>query len=153
MTATTSRVELPIGVVSADEVVVLASGISVQACRATVQRDEQRARVTLLLVNPGEAPLDAAACAALAAREAPGTIVVGVEFAGTGSATVNVSGVPVTALPDVAAATGVCAASWGWDESATIQVEMNGVVWTVRPTYRAGAWYATVEDPRRDATW
>jgi len=153
MTTTSFRVDLPIGLVSADEVIVLASGISAQACRATVRWDDQETRVTLLLVGAGERPLDAKGRAALAEREPAGTEVVGVELSGSGAATVDASGVPETAIRAVAAAAGVCAASWGWDESATIQVHMNGLAWTVRPTHGAGAWLATVADPRQEATW
>ena len=149
LTVTTARVELPTGMVAAEDIVVLSSGESVRACRATVQRDGRKTRVTLLASMGGEWALDTASHAPLVEREPAGAIVVGVELNGEGSATVVGPHVPDGSIVDVAAAAGVNAASWGWDESATIHVTVNGTSLEVTPTYRAGAWFATVSDAPR----
>lgn len=141
----TARVDLPTGIRTAVEPFSLASGVTVQVCRTSVQADgEPSTLITLLLDVRGLAmPTDADLEKALTLTPSPGT-VAGLLSPGSGSASVTTLPQFVNASEDLALAAAVCLASWGWDESERIRVAVNGREWNVTPRFHSGAWMANI---------
>lgn len=140
--------EGPDGIVPA-HFVTLASGQPVVVCRTTVQRGGLSSSVTLLLPEPGEqAPstLDLE----VVVEQDPGVGVPAVLHAsGAGEATVVARAADVAKSAFVAMAAAVCAASWGWDESALIRVRVNDASFLVEPRYAGTGkqWHAAIVAP------
>jgi len=141
----TARVDLPTGGRTPPEAFSLASGVTVQLCRTSVQAaGEPSTRITLLLDARGAGMLsEADLTQALTQVPSPG-IVAGLVSAGSGLVDVVTLPEFVDASEDLALAAAVCSASWGWDESERIHVTVNGRGWDVTADCRAGAWRAAV---------
>lgn len=141
-----ARVDLPTGVQTALETFELASGVTVQVCRTSVQAGDQRSKPISLLMHveaqvmPTEADLETALT-----QDPSLEIVAGMLSARSGEASVFTLPKFVSASEEIAQAAAVCKASWGWDESVRIHVTVNGREWDVTPRFRAGAWRATID--------
>ena len=127
----------------------LASGRPVVVCRTYVQRGEVRTPVTLFLSQPGDPAPEGRELDALQ-NDASGLGLGAVlEASGAGEAMVVARSADVASQELLAMAAAVCAASWGWDESAIIRVSVNDAVHLVEPRY-AGAgeqWHAGIVAP------
>lgn len=73
-----------------------------------------------------------------------GDIVAGLRIPEPGKAIVSSPTAPSGADEDVAMVAAVCAASWGWDESPSIHVIVNGRGRDVTASFRDHVWTATV---------
>jgi hypothetical protein len=140
-----ARVDLPTGVQAAVETFSLASGVTVQVCRTSVQAENGPSTlITLLLDERGLAmPTESDLANFLTQSPSPG-IVAGLLSAQSGSASVATLPQFVNASEELALVAAVCSASWGWDESERIHVTVNGREWHVTPYFRDGAWMATI---------
>lgn len=140
--------EGPNGIVPA-EFVPLAPGEPVMVCRTTVQRGTLSTAVTLFLPEPGERAPSGRALQAVVEQDPVLGVPAVLQASGTGEATVVVRPADVLRTELVAMAAAVCAASWGWDESAIIRVRVNDASLPVEPRY-AGVgekWHAAIVAP------
>jgi len=139
-----AHVELPTGVQSADDTVLLESGVVVQVCRASVRHaNGPSVQITLLLdmqalVLPTEG--DLSKLRGTASR----SILAGLRTIDSGKVSAITLPEYDAASEDIALAAAVCAASWGWDESECIHVTVNDQQWDVTPLFRDGGWTATL---------
>jgi hypothetical protein len=140
-----ARVDLPTGIQAAPETFMLASGVTAQVCRASLQAGDQPSRrIGLLMHMEAQAmPTDTDLEMALAQVPSLG-IVAGLLSARSGEASVVTLARFTTASEEIAQAAAACTASWGWDESDHIHVTVNGRGWDVTPRFRDGAWRATI---------
>jgi len=148
MSAATVRLTRTADPLGPDDFVAHPSGRLLQVCRATVGMADATQRVALVL------PADADAAAimldslgAILAEESVGTIVALLRETGEGWATVEVSRQHETRSLSVAAAAAVMQASWGWDESRTIVVAVNGIPIAVEPRFTGESWTVGVATP------
>ena len=122
------------GIVQPD-FLTLASGQPVVVCRTTVQRGALSTPVTLLFPQPGEAvPSERDLDAVLAQDPRVGVPAV-LQASGEGEAAVVARGADAACTELVAMAAAVCAASWGWDETPIVRVDVNGTSLLVEPRY------------------
>ena len=141
--ADVAQVDLPTGVRTESEIVTLQSGAEVQVCRTSVHRVHKASvDVVLLLDTFGRVlatPADLQQFAYLASSNG---IIAGLLSAHSGEATVITQAAGEVEAEDVAFAAAVCCASWGWDESDRIRVDLNGQSRVVAPRFREGRWTA-----------
>lgn len=140
-----ARVDLPTDAGTAPEMFSLASGVTVQVCRTSVQAaGAPSTLITLLLDERGLAMPTEADLANFLTQSPSAGIVAGLLSVQSGSASVATLPQFVDASEDLALAAAVCSASWGWDESERIRVTVNGREWHVTPGFRDGAWMAAI---------
>ena len=141
-----ARVDLPTGVRTSSEIVTLQSGVEVQVCRASVQRANRPSlRVVLLLDTFGRALATSADLRQLTHLTSATDVLAGLLSARSGEAVVVTLPEFEAAAEDVALTAAVCAASWGWDESEYIRVQVNDRWWNVAPSVRDGIWMAQID--------
>lgn len=125
------------------EVVAHPSGQLLQICHATVRWADGNAGVALFLSAGTEAAsLTPDSLATLMVGEPAGTIAVLVRDSSEGRATVELNSEDEPRALPVASAVAVMQASWGWDESPTIVVAVNGVSISVSPRFTGDRWTA-----------
>ena len=140
-----ARVDLPTGIRTKSEIVTLQSGVEVQVCRASVQRAHAPSlEVVLLLDAFGRTLASSAGLRQLTHLTSPAGILAGLLSARSGEAVVVTLPECEGAAEDVALTAAVCAASWGWDESESIRVQMNDRSWSVVSSFQDGQWMARI---------
>ena len=140
------------GSLSANDFVSVDRGQYLQVCRARVESSGRTERLLLGLATDSSSivALKTALTRALA-LEAPATQAVLVTDSQEGSAVAAIEGESEWLPLPVAAAVAVMRACWGWDESPTINVCVNGQTWESSPRYNGDQWTAVVSsESRRD---
>jgi O-methyltransferase involved in polyketide biosynthesis len=138
------------GSVSAHDFVLVDGDQYLQVCRAGVESSGQTSRLLLGLARDSSSSeiLKAALTRALAS-EAPGAQAVLVTESQEGSAVAMVEDESEWLAVQAAAEIGVVRTWWGWDESATIKVCINGHTWDSSPRYNGEQWTAVVASGNR----
>lgn len=140
-----ARVDLPTGVRTSIETVILQSGVGVQVCRTSVHPANAPAHQVTLLFDELGSPLPTQTdLSSLAGSLADSGILAGMQSARSGEAAVVTRPEFESAAESIALAAAVCAASWGWDESEYIRVRVNDQEWEVVAEFREGAWMARI---------
>ena len=142
----TATVDLArMGPLGADDFVACANGTRLQVCRATVQSAQGAQRITLILLpsDDNSSPMFAS-YREVAAEEPPGTIPALVTHGLEEQSTVTIDPVHEPYACPIAAAVAVMRASWGWDESPSMRINVNGRRIAVVPHYSGAAWQTTI---------
>jgi hypothetical protein len=120
----------------------LPSGEHIQICRATVGEEDAAQHIVLFLPAPFADPLTLDSLTPALSREPAGTVGALLRASAEGRATVEVLGEHSSCARQVAAVAAVMRASWGWDESPTIVVTVNGTPLDVAPRCIGDRWTA-----------